>query len=69
MTDQQDLGAIASATIDSNQYMALGTADEAGRPWASPVWYASAEYRDFYWVSSRRRRIRTISQRARRRAS
>ena len=52
MTDQQDLGAIARAIIDSNQYMTLGTADEAGRPWVSPVWYASAEYREFFWVSS-----------------
>jgi uncharacterized protein YhbP (UPF0306 family) len=29
----------------------LGTADEAGRPWASPVYFASDGYRDFYWVS------------------
>jgi hypothetical protein len=52
MTHQQDLRAIARTIIDSNQYMTLGTADEAGRPWVSPVWYAAVEYREFFWVSS-----------------
>jgi uncharacterized protein YhbP (UPF0306 family) len=32
--------------------MVLGTADESGRPWASPVYYAPDGYTDFYWVSS-----------------
>ena len=36
-----DLGAIAKAIIDSNLYLTLGTADEAGRPWVSPVYYAT----------------------------
>jgi hypothetical protein len=31
--------------------MVLGTADRDGRPWASPVYYAPAAYRDFFWVS------------------
>ncbi len=52
MTHQQELRAIARTIIDSNQYMTLGTADEAGRPWVSPVWYAAVEYREFFWVSS-----------------
>jgi uncharacterized protein YhbP (UPF0306 family) len=52
MDPRQDLGAIARSIIDANLYMTLGTADEAGRPWASPVYYASAGYREFYWVSS-----------------
>jgi predicted pyridoxine 5'-phosphate oxidase superfamily flavin-nucleotide-binding protein len=38
--------------IDANRYMALGTADEAGHPWISPVWFASEDYRNFHWVSS-----------------
>ena len=38
--------------IDANGYMALGTADEAGHPWVSPVWFASEDYRNFHWVSS-----------------
>lgn len=32
--------------------MTLGTSDENGRPWVSPVYYASAGYTEFYWVSS-----------------
>jgi Pyridoxamine 5'-phosphate oxidase len=52
MDRQQDLGATARSIIDGNLYMTLGTADEAGRPWASPVYYASAGYTEFYWVSS-----------------
>jgi len=49
---RQDLVIIAKTIIDSNLYMTLGTADEAGRPWVSPVYYATAEYREFFWVSS-----------------
>ena len=52
MDQQQDLGAVARSIIDSNWYMALGTADESGRPWVSPVYYAAEGYSDFYWVSS-----------------
>jgi nitroimidazol reductase NimA-like FMN-containing flavoprotein (pyridoxamine 5'-phosphate oxidase superfamily) len=52
LTDQADLDAVARAIIDSNRYMVLATADETGLPWASPVWYAPAEDREFFWVSS-----------------
>jgi nitroimidazol reductase NimA-like FMN-containing flavoprotein (pyridoxamine 5'-phosphate oxidase superfamily) len=31
--------------------MVLGTADESGRPWVSPVYFAVSGYTDFYWVS------------------
>jgi hypothetical protein len=31
--------------------MTLATADADGVPWASPVWYATEDGRDFYWVS------------------
>jgi nitroimidazol reductase NimA-like FMN-containing flavoprotein (pyridoxamine 5'-phosphate oxidase superfamily) len=44
--------AIARATIDANTYMTLGTADESGLPWVSPVWFAPVSYRRFLWVSS-----------------
>jgi Pyridoxamine 5'-phosphate oxidase len=51
MSQQEDLGAIARAIIEDNLYMALGTSDEQGQPWVSPVYYAHAGYREFYWVS------------------
>jgi nitroimidazol reductase NimA-like FMN-containing flavoprotein (pyridoxamine 5'-phosphate oxidase superfamily) len=47
-----DLGAIARDIIDSNLYMTLGTANEDGRPWVSPVYYAHEGYAESYWVSS-----------------
>jgi hypothetical protein len=43
--------AMARAIVDGNCYMTLGTADADGLPWASPVWYAPASYREFFWVS------------------
>jgi uncharacterized protein YhbP (UPF0306 family) len=52
VTHREELGAIARAIIDSNRYLTLGTADEHGLPWVSPVWYAPDEYRRFFWVSS-----------------
>jgi uncharacterized protein YhbP (UPF0306 family) len=49
---EQDLASVARDIIDFNAYMTLATADENGRPWASPVWYAAEGYAHFYWVSS-----------------
>lgn len=46
-----DLVALGRAIIDANLYMVLGTADQAGRPWVTPVYYAPSAYRDFFWVS------------------
>jgi nitroimidazol reductase NimA-like FMN-containing flavoprotein (pyridoxamine 5'-phosphate oxidase superfamily) len=48
----EKLDAIARSIIDSSRYMTLGTADASGLPWVSPVWYAPAGYREFFWVSS-----------------
>jgi hypothetical protein len=47
-----DLDEVARAIIDGNRYMVLGTADEGGRPWVSPVYYAPSGYSELYWVSS-----------------
>jgi hypothetical protein len=47
-----ELAELARMVIDANSHMALGTADEAGHPWVSPVWFASGDYRRFLWVSS-----------------
>jgi len=52
MAKQDDLTTIARGIIDSNLYMVLGTAGEAGRPWVSPVYFAPEAYREFFWISS-----------------
>ncbi|WP_207943237.1 pyridoxamine 5'-phosphate oxidase family protein [Actinomadura sp. KC345] len=49
----EDLDAHARALIEANLYMTLGTADADGRPWVSPVYFATADYAEFYWVSAR----------------
>jgi nitroimidazol reductase NimA-like FMN-containing flavoprotein (pyridoxamine 5'-phosphate oxidase superfamily) len=49
---EDELSDLARTVIDANRYMALGTADETGHPWVSPVWFASEDYRHFHWVSS-----------------
>lgn len=47
-----DLAAHARAIIDANLYLTLGTADPHGRPWTSPVYFAPAGEREFYWLSA-----------------
>jgi uncharacterized protein YhbP (UPF0306 family) len=47
-----ELADVARSVIDANRYMALGTADEAGHPWVTPVWFASEDNWNFHWVSS-----------------
>jgi hypothetical protein len=47
----EDPAAMARAIIDGNNYMTLATADASGLPWASPVWFAPASYRELLWVS------------------
>ena len=42
---------LAREILGSNLYMTLATADEYGRPWVSPVYYASVDYTTFHWVS------------------
>jgi hypothetical protein len=49
--DEDDPASLTRALIDANLYMVLATADQAGRPWASPVYFAPAAYREFFWVS------------------
>lgn len=43
---------IARTIIDSILYMVLGTVDQTGRPWVSPVYFSSEQYKEFYWMSS-----------------
>jgi hypothetical protein len=52
MPEPRDHTAIARTIIEANLYLVLGTADASGMPWVSPVYYASAGYAEFFWVSS-----------------
>ena len=57
---------MAKKIVDSNRYMTIATADEHGIPWASPVWYATDDYRTFFWVSKpEARHSRNIAARPR----
>lgn len=47
-----DLSNIARNIIDSVLYMVIGTADERGQPWVSPVYFACEKYKEFYWMSA-----------------
>jgi nitroimidazol reductase NimA-like FMN-containing flavoprotein (pyridoxamine 5'-phosphate oxidase superfamily) len=38
--------------IEANRYLVLATADAAGRPWSSPVYFAHIGWEEFFWVSS-----------------
>ena len=43
---------IARRVLDENRYLVLGTADEGGLPWTSPVFYAAAGHHELFWISS-----------------
>jgi pyridoxamine 5'-phosphate oxidase-like protein len=47
----EDLDAHARSIVDSNLYMTLATANGGGDPWASPVYFAHRDYREFVWIS------------------
>lgn len=46
-----DVDDIAARIIAANRYMTLATADAAGRPWSSPVYYAAVGPGELLWVS------------------
>jgi pyridoxine/pyridoxamine 5'-phosphate oxidase len=48
---ERDPAEIARGVIDAITYMTLATADGDARPWASPVWFAHRDHREFIWVS------------------
>lgn len=55
---------VARRLIEQNTYVTLATSDGAGRPWASPVWFAPRGLAEFYWVSrTGRRHSRNIEAR------
>lgn len=50
MTDD-DLLDHARSLLEVNRYLTLGTVDQAGRPWTSPVYFAATPDWSFYWMS------------------
>jgi hypothetical protein len=38
--------------IEASRYLVLATADAAGRPWSTPVYFAHIGLAEFFWVSS-----------------
>jgi nitroimidazol reductase NimA-like FMN-containing flavoprotein (pyridoxamine 5'-phosphate oxidase superfamily) len=51
VADDPELVALLREIVDGNRYLVLGTSGPDGVPWTSPVWYAHAGYREFFWVS------------------
>src|SRR4051812_24385425 len=61
MPDRSDIGRI----LATNRYLVLGTADEAGQPWVTPVFFAPLDADRVCWVSSPdSRHSRNIANRA-----
>lgn len=42
----------ARAVLAKTRYLTLGTVDDDGRPWTTPVYFAPAGSREFYWLSA-----------------
>jgi len=62
--DESPAGA-ARRIIDENSYATLATADVDGCPWATPVWFAERDLREYVWVSrTTRRHSQNVAQRA-----
>ena len=38
--------------VEANRYLVLATADGAGRPWSTPVYFAHVGFTTFFWLSS-----------------
>jgi hypothetical protein len=51
MPEEHDPAALAKEIVDTSLYMVVATADRTGQPWASPVYFAHRDYRDFFWIS------------------
>lgn len=49
MTDEDR--ALALKIVQHLRYVVLATADEAGRPWSSPVYFAHRGLDEFTWIS------------------
>jgi nitroimidazol reductase NimA-like FMN-containing flavoprotein (pyridoxamine 5'-phosphate oxidase superfamily) len=47
-----DLAAEVTSILDANLYVTVGTADAEGLPWVAPVYFATADNINLYWVSA-----------------
>ena len=47
-----ELNDMARRVLDTNRYMTLGTVDEQGDPWVTPVYFGFADHHALYWISS-----------------
>lgn len=56
MSRTEDTGAVAQRLVEANMYMTIATADDDGRPWVSPVWFAPVSVTELLWVSAPDRR-------------
>ena len=52
MSTDETPAQIVRDIIEASRYLVLATADAAGRPWSSPVYFAHIGFTEFYWVSS-----------------
>jgi hypothetical protein len=46
-----DHRALALRIVEELRYVVLATADESGRPWSSPVYFAHVGLDEFFWIS------------------
>ncbi len=46
-----DNNAHARGILEATSYVVLATADDSGRPWATPVWFAADALDRLYWLS------------------
>jgi nitroimidazol reductase NimA-like FMN-containing flavoprotein (pyridoxamine 5'-phosphate oxidase superfamily) len=54
----------ALSLLANNAFLTLGTADAGGRPWTTPVFFASDGLTDVYWTSSQlARHSRNLTER------
>jgi nitroimidazol reductase NimA-like FMN-containing flavoprotein (pyridoxamine 5'-phosphate oxidase superfamily) len=51
MHGERDWESIARKIVDRSLYMVVATADQSGQPWATPVYFAHRDHREFFWVS------------------
>jgi nitroimidazol reductase NimA-like FMN-containing flavoprotein (pyridoxamine 5'-phosphate oxidase superfamily) len=52
MSDAEPAAQTVRDIIEANRYLVLASADAAGRPWSSPLYFAHIDFDEFFWVSS-----------------